>query len=43
MIIERDVRLSRPSALEAPRQWRERLKGRQFPQLISDLRADRDR
>jgi hypothetical protein len=43
MMIERDVRLSRSSALDAPRQWRERLKGRSFPGLISDLRADRDR
>lgn len=43
LMIERDVRLSRPTAVEAPRQWRERLKGRQFPELVSDLRADRVR
>ena len=43
LMIERDVRLSRSSAVDAPRQWRERLKGRRFPGLISDLRADRDR
>jgi hypothetical protein len=43
LMIERDVRLSRSSAVDAPRQWRERLKGRSFPGVISDLRADRDR
>ncbi len=41
LIIERDVRLSRPSDVDVARQWRERLNDRQFPQLISDLRADR--
>ena len=43
MMIMRYARLSRSSPLDAPKQWRERFKGRQFPQLISDLRADRYR
>ena len=43
LLIEREVRLHQPGALERARSWRERLRDRPRPQLLEDLRADRDR
>ena len=42
-LLEREVRLHRPGAMERARAWRERLGGRPMSQLLDDLRADRDR
>ena len=39
LLIEREVRLHQPGAMERARSWRER----PLPQLLEDLRADRDR
>ena len=42
-MIEREVRLHQPGAIERARSCRERLRDRPLPQLLEDLRADRDR
>ena len=39
LLIEREVRLHQPGAMERARSWRER----PMPQLLEDLRADRER
>ena len=43
LLIEREVRLHQPGAMERARGWRERMRDRPMPQLLEDLRADRDR
>jgi hypothetical protein len=43
LLIEREVRLHQPGAMERARNWRERMRDRPMPQLLEDLRADRDR
>lgn len=43
LLIEREVRLHQPGAMERARSWRERMSDRPMPQLLEDLRADRDR
>jgi len=43
LLIERVVRLHQPGAMERARNWRERMRDRPMPQLLEDLRADRDR
>ena len=43
LLIEREVRLHQPGAMERARSWRERMRERPMPQLLEDLRADRDR
>ena len=43
LLIERQVRLHQPGAMERARSWRERMHERPLPQLLEDLRADRDR
>jgi hypothetical protein len=43
LLIEREVRLHQPGAMERARSWRERMRDRPMPQLLEDLRADRDR
>ncbi len=43
LLIEREVRLHQPGAMERARSWRERRRDRPMPQLLEDLRADRDR
>ena len=43
LLIEREVRLHQPGAMEHGRSWRERMRDRPMPQLLEDLRADRDR
>jgi hypothetical protein len=43
LLIEREVRLHQPGAMERARNWRERMRERPMPQLLEDLRADRDR
>ncbi len=43
LLIEREVRPHQPGAMERARSWRERMRDRPMPQLLEDLRADRDR
>jgi hypothetical protein len=43
LLIEREVRLHQPGAMERARNWRERMRDRPMPQLLEDLRADRER
>lgn len=43
LLLEREVRLNHPGAMERARRWRERLRTRPMPHLLDDLRADRDR
>ena len=43
LLIEREVRLHQPGAMERARSWRERMRERPLPQLLADLRADRER
>ena len=43
LLIEREVSLHQPGAMERARNWRERMRDRPMPQLLEDLRADRDR
>jgi plasmid stability protein len=43
LLIEREVRLAQPAAMERARGWRERMRSRPMPFLLEDLRADRDR
>jgi hypothetical protein len=43
LLLEREVRLNRPAAMERARRWRERLRGRPMPNVLDDLRADRER
>jgi hypothetical protein len=40
-LIEREVRLARPSPVEAARQWRGKLAGRTVGDTVEDVRADR--
>jgi plasmid stability protein len=42
-LIEREVRLAKPSPVEAARQWRVKLAGRTFGDTVEDVRADRAR
>ena len=42
-IIEREARLARRSGLIAARKWRSRLAGREFGDLVEDVREDRRR
>ena len=41
-LIMREVSLSQPGFVERVEAWRQRLTGRDFSRLQSDLRADRD-
>ena len=43
LLIEREVRLHQPGDMERARNWRERMRDRPMPQLLEDLRTDRDR
>jgi hypothetical protein len=43
VLIEREVGLAQSDSLVRARQWREHFSGRSFPNLQSDLRADRSR
>ena len=43
VLIEREVGLAHPDSLVRARQWRDHFAGRSFPNLQSDLRADRSR
>ena len=43
LLIEREVRLHQPGAMERARSWRERMGDRPMPHLLEDLRADRER
>lgn len=43
LLIEREVRLHQPGAMERARSWRERMREWPMPQLLEDLRADRER
>ena len=43
LLIEREVRLHQPGAMERARSWRERMGDRPMPNLLEDLRADRER
>ena len=43
LLIEREVRLHQPGAMERARSWRDRMRERPLPQLLADLRADRER
>ena len=43
LLIKREVRLHQPGSMERARSWRERMRDRPMPQLLEDLRADRDR
>lgn len=43
LLLEREVRLHQPAAMERARQWRERMRQRPMPHLLEDLRSDRDR
>ena len=43
LLIEREVGLHQPGAMERARSWRERMRDRPMPQLLEDLRADRER
>lgn len=43
LLLEREVRLHQPAAMERARQWRERMRQRPMPHLLDDLRSDRDR
>lgn len=43
LLIEREVRLQRPAAMERARAWRQRMRQRPMPQLLEDLRTDRER
>jgi hypothetical protein len=43
LMLEREARGARPQMLASVRQWRERLQGRSFPDLVDDLRSDRER
>jgi hypothetical protein len=42
LLIEREVRLHQPGAMERARSWRERMRDRPMPHLLEDLRADRE-
>lgn len=42
-LIEREVRLSKPSPVEAARQWRSKLAGRVLGDTVEDIREDRAR
>ncbi|MFZ5499262.1 MAG: FitA-like ribbon-helix-helix domain-containing protein [Pseudomonadota bacterium] len=42
-LIEREVRLAKPSPVEAARHWRGKLAGRTLGDTIEDVRADRAR
>jgi plasmid stability protein len=42
-LIEREVRLSRPSPIEIARQWRSKLSGRPLGDTVEDVRKDRSR
>ena len=42
LLIEREVRLHQPGAMERARIWRERMRDRPMTHLLDDLRADRD-
>ena len=42
LLIEREVRLHQPGAMERARSWRERMRDRPLPHLLEDLRADRE-
>ena len=43
LLIEREVRLHQPGAMERARSWRERMRDRPMPHLLEDLRTDRER
>lgn len=43
VLIEREVRLARPSSVELARQWRAKLAGRTLGDTVEDVRADRAR
>jgi plasmid stability protein len=43
LMLEREVRGARPQMLVSVHQWRDRLQGRSFPDLLDDLRSDRER
>lgn len=43
LLIEREIRLARPAAMERARQWRERMRSRPMPFLQEDLHSDRER
>jgi plasmid stability protein len=42
-ILEQQVRLASDSTLAAARSWRKRLAGREFADVVADIRADRER
>lgn len=42
-ILEREVRLVRGSCLSNAREWRKRLAGRAWGDIVADVRAERDR
>ncbi len=43
LLIEREVRLHQPGAMERARSMRSRMRERPMPQLLEDLCADRER
>lgn len=43
LLIEREVRLHQPGAMERARSWRERMREWPMPHLLEDLRTDRER
>jgi hypothetical protein len=43
LLIKWEVRLHQPGAMERARCWREHMRDRPMPQLLEDLRADRER
>lgn len=42
-ILEREVNLVQPSSLERPKIWRRKLRGRNFGDIIENIRKDRAR
>jgi len=43
LMLEQEVRCSRPELLESIQAWRTRLHGRGFPSVLDDLGSDRER
>jgi plasmid stability protein len=43
LMLEREVRAARPEVWDSIQAWRTRLEGRSFPNVIDDLRSDRER
>ena len=43
MILEREVRMAMASDVESGRQWRERLAGREWGDVVADIRRERER